>query len=647
MGTPMKTLRDYLENFFTEEAYVEAKYNDAIAGVVINEELFKKLQEYLELTHQTIVTISSNDDKTDVYYTEQIEKANNQIKKINSQIARINEARNVSNNIDIDSILNNILNAFTSIQPMLEVKSPYRRTDKDGKPIGGNLSTISDPNLGINRGGIITPVNDGVDYTGKYAKIDSINDLLNGVVGNIQQIEQKFIQEELPEINEIIATKMSEEAKKTVKENNNLTGTKVTQKTFLRKRVVPIMFALEMAALIAVVALRGTNVSISGAHGNYKNVTGVEEQIKDSQTEYEKIYEKLGIDLQRKLEEQKTLNEFKGDPALKAEERKLGEQEVLERFLEEENKILSQNSNGEDISVDNLLQQYELLIKQNEQIISAYKEDSKNLQGIIDSNQEHINISDGTKSPNSSQEGLVGSLNESDIKRHETEIRSAQNSLNSNLKSIENCEQKIEEAQKRINFIKLLKQQNGFNRVTDGNDENVFESLYQMYSKRSEQTSMEDFMGLIADNDYDLNAMAEYAKEEFSDLTLEQSLSKFELIDQSYKVYISEYGLNSSQVDISAYTQYANQYIKDNPEIGKYGGFFTIAQGQISQNDMNSGFYNYRQENATKEGVIRRIFRNIRTIFDTQRKSKYEEAANKQTRAMEDAMKGIETNEKE
>ena len=62
---------------------------------------------------------------------------------------------------------------------------------------------------------------------------------------------------------------------------------------------------------------------------------------------------------------------------------------------------------------------------------------------------------------------------------------------------------------------------------------------------------------------------------------------------------------------------------------------------------MNSGFYTQRQEGAGKDGVIKTIWRNIRTIFNGQRRSEYKQAVDEQVKAIKESQKQTDlSNEK-
>lgn len=637
MESPMKALY----NFFTENAYVESGPDDKTAGVIINEELFEKLQEYLKEAQNMMSEASIDIEGTNIQYENQIESANAQIRLINQKINEINARRDSSYSQQVINMLEKAINELRN-NVTLEISNPTRSKDQNGNPVGGNLSTVSDPKLRKNLGGIITSVKDASDYSGQYARLENIINVLGPVVDEIYKQQQNEQQRTIPNIQGIVAEKTKFDAGEAIHEIGTK-NVKVTQKTLLNKRVVPVMLALGVFASIAVGALRGTNVNISGAHGNSEYTTGVTEEINEAQNEAATALGNLEIHLQGQLEEERAIHKFNGDPAFVAEERGVNAQNKENEIIAKGEEI--QRLYGGDISLLSneeaaqcFIARYRVLIEQYEYTNGIYEEDSECLDGIKDANNEHINISNGTQAPGDNQNGLVNSLDEKDIKRHKSQNKTAEGILEKNLKLMLENEQKKEDAQKRIDFINILRQQKGFKDINPGNFENTFESLYQMYNKRADQVSMEDFMKLIDENGYNLNIMAEYAKEELPDLSLEESLGRFGLINNSYEIYLEQYALNGKKVDISSYTQYVNQYIEDNPEIRRDGGIFTIIKGQFSQNDMNAGFYEHRQNGGTKEGVINRIFGNIKTLLNRERRGKYQEAVNQYTKSIKAAL---------
>lgn len=637
MESPMKALY----NFFTEKAYVESGPDDKTVGVIINEELFEKLQEYLKEAQNMMSEASIDIEGTNIHYENQIESANAQIRLINQKINEINARRDSSYSQQVINMLEKAINELRN-NVTLEISNPTRSKDQNGNPVGGNLSTVSDPKLRKNIGGIITSVKDASDYSGQYARLENIINVLGPVVDEIYKQQQNEQQRTIPNIQGIVAEKTKFDAGEAIHEIGTK-NVKVTQKTLLNKRVVPVMLALGVFASIAVGALRGTNVNISGAHGNSEYTTGVTEEINEAQNEAATALGNLEIHLQGQLEEERAIHKFNGDPAFVAEERGVNAQNKENEIIAKGEEI--QRLYGGDISLLSneeaaqcFIARYRVLIEQYEYTNGIYEEDSECLDGIKDANNEHINISNGTQAPGDNQNGLVNSLDEKDIKRHKSQNETAGRISEENLKRMSENEQKKEDAQKRIDFINILRQQKGFKDINPGNFENTFESLYQMYNKRADQVSMEDFIKLIDENGYNLNIMAEYAKEELPDLSLEESLGRFGLINNSYEIYLEQYALNGKKVDISSYTQYVNQYIEDNPEIRRDGGIFTIIKGQFSQNDMNAGFYEHRQNGGTKEGVINRIFENIKTLLNRERRGKYQEAVNQYTKSIEAAL---------
>lgn len=615
-----------LFSFFTQSAYVKARGKDEVDGVIISVDLFNEMQKYIKWAQDTIEEF----DTSDIRYKQQIEKVNAQILSINKKIKEIYASRDVG---DSDKIVVMLRNALKELESSVRIEVSDSTRGEDASKRGGKFSTVSDPKLNKARGGIITSVNDNEDYTGKYVKLEKIISTLEPVVEKIYE-EQQVRRGDAPKISEIIAGEMSRTGKKYIRERKGTKTVKVTNKTLLKKRTVPVLLALGLVSSLAVGALRGTKVTLSGAHGNPASVTGVEEQISEAQGEYQTALEHLGIDLQSKLEEERTLSKFEGDPSLEAEERVTSYQKgVGSDLLKQEDSILSKYEDLQTLSPDEgadyFLQQYNWLVDQYSEILNVFDENVECSKGLMEANQEHIDISNHTKEPDSNQVGLIDSLDNKDIERHELQIKNSEGRQEDILKASSIIHQKIEDSKKRIEFIEGIRKLEEFKNISTGNFENVFESLYQMYIRKSDKLSIEEFFSLIGESHYDLNLLGEYAKEETADLSLEESLSIFELISNSYNVYIDEYSLEDEKVDISSYIQYVNQYILDNPEIGQEGGFFSIVKGQFSQNDMNSGYYNNRQENSKKEGVIQSIFRNVKTLFDGKRRSDYEKAVKK------------------
>lgn len=648
MGKPMKMWKK-LKNFFTEKGYGATKDESGSVGVIVSEEDYKKMQDYLDWAEEQIKEVYENIEEVDEQYRSQIEGVNSRIREINKQIRRILNSK--QKDIDIDALIQEAIQQLEE-KVQLEVGEFKRNKNKEGQEFGGLHATVSDPSIGKSRGGIIKATNDKNDYTGEYIQIKKAIEILEELAGKINEMPQGK-KADISEIDEIVAGKMAESGKQAIKKNKGLNGVRVTQKTFLRKRTAAILLALGVTATAAVGLLRGTNVNISGAHGNEGVTTGVEEQIKDAKKEYENAYRQAGIDYQEQLAEQFTLGEFSGDPALDAEEKRIDYQVIGDGFAQKENSII--NSYGDvsllsqQDSADYYLAQYDLLLDQYDQTVQTYNEDSTFVLGIKDANQKHMDISDGIKEPQPGQEGLVGSLDAKDMLRHQSQNQLAEENHKDNEEAKNEIKEKIDDVNQRREFISSMKQMEGFEEITQGNFENVFESLYQMYNGHSDEISIEDFIKVINDNRYNLNVLAEYAKEELDELSFEESLARFGLIDNSYKVYLEEYGLYENKVDISSYTQFANQYIADNPEIGKEGGFFDTIKGEFSQNDMNSGFYSQRQDGGEKEGVIKSIFRNIKTIFNGQRRGAYKEAVDAQKKAIETANKATaqQSNSKE
>lgn len=636
MGKPMKMLKK-IKNFFIAKGYGETKDESSSVGVIVSEEEYKKMQDYLDWAEEQIKEVHEHIDEVDEQYKSQIESVNAKIRIINEQIRKLlNSGQNIKD-IDIAALIQEAIQQLEE-EVQLEVGEFKRNRNKEGQEFGGLHATVSDPSIGKKRGGIIKATNDENDYTGEYVKIKKVIEILEPLTERIQETQEEK-KENIPEISEIVAENMAKSGKKAIEKNKGLNGVRVTQKTFLRKRTAAILLALGVTATAAVGLLRGTNVNISGAHGNGMANTRVEELIENAQEKYENVYRQLGIDYQEQLEEKSTLGEFLGDPALEAEEKRIEYQVIGDKFIQKEKSII--NSSGDvsllspQDSADYYLAQYDLLLNQYEKTVRTYDEDSNIIQGIIEANQKHLDISDGTKEPQPGQEGLVDSLDAKDISRHESQNELAEKNQEKNINSIKKVKEEINDVNQRMRFISLMKQMDSFEEITQGNFENVFESLYQMYKGHADEISIEDFIKSINDNKYNLNVLAEYAKEELDELSFEESLARFGLIDNSYKVYLEEYGLDENNVDISSYTQFANQYIADNPEIGKEGNFFDTLKGEFSQNDMNSGFYSQRQEGGEKEGVIKSIFRNIKTIFEGQRREEYERAVTQQKNAIE------------
>lgn len=631
MSKPMKALF----HFFTQSAYVKAGSKDEIDGVIISKDLFDKMQGYIKWAQDTIGELSFDFDRVDMQYRQQIEKVNAQIKSINKKIEEIFGSRSFGDSDKIVLMLEKAIKELES-DVSIEVGDPFKKGKR-----GGSFSTISDPKLDKTRGGIIIPTNDKVDYAGRYVKIEKVISTLGPIIEKMYE-EQQEKKAKAPKLDEIIAEKMSKTGKDYIRECNGAKTVKVTNKTVLKKRTVPILLALGLVSSLAVGTFRGNKVTLSGAHGNPASVTGVEQQIEEAKDEYQTALEHLGIDLQRQLDEEKTLNRFDGDPSLQAEEKVAEYQdEIGDGLIKQEDSIVS---NYEDLhelspeeSAEYFLQQYNWLIQQYGEILNVYNENLTCSKDLIEANQEHIDISNRTKEPNADQYGLIDSLDNKDIERHELQIKNSEGRQNEIIEDSNEINQQIDEAKSRIEFIEGIKKLEKFKNIRTGNFENVFESLYQMYKGKANQISVDEFLSLIGESQYDLNLIGEYAKEEISELPLEESLARFELISNSYEVYLKEYSLEDIQVDISSYIQYVNQFITDNPEIGQKDGFFSVLEGQFSQNDMNSGFYGNRQENSKKEGVMKSIIRNVKTLFNGKRRDEYIKAVEKWEKRINEA----------
>lgn len=450
-----------------------------------------------------------------------------------------------------------------------------------------------------------------------------------------------------------VIDKISDFGSKQIKENDGVNEVKVTNKTYLKARTAAILMALGVATSSIFGVAPGKEIE----DGYKASETTYDKDYEEAVDNYSMVASKLASHIRDELTENLTLGNFKGNPDLISENREDALNTLQNSTIQFSKDEATHNyENIEKPSpYDRAAFQKELnniLINQYNLTNEAYKEDNEILKSYQIANTDHIEISNGTKTPKNYQEGLVDSLGIDDIEKRTIQNEHLEDNKKLNTKQMGDIKSKISDLEQRNEFIDCLSKLAKLSKVNANNFENVYESLYKMYIKHCEKEniSIKDFFTKINESpDANLALLAEFAKADSNQKeikSLDESLAKFDLITNSYNVYKKEYSLPDFDIDISSYAKYSYKYIEDNPEIGKSDGFIEITKAELSQNDMNSHFYNGKQDESEKDVFAKTIFRNIETLFDKERRGEYELASQKQKKIIEEAQKGI-TNEKE
>lgn len=632
MKRPFEVFQDFLK-LFLEKGYIETNDDKNVTGYIVNVEDYERIKDYLSGINKFLEQLQQENQSVADEYNSLIQQLNKQIDEINMKLQNIKKGQKSVNVLEIKNILSQIV-AQISTSVDIEINSFKTLKDSSGKVIGGQHATVSDPSRNDKIvGGVIKAKSDTTEYTGKYLKLDELLQFLNAKILEINQELDKANDDKdipvIPNLNKVL----SKNGEEKIRQNKGLDGVKVTEKYFLRKRTAAVLVALGISAAAIIASLRGKIINISGATGNEPYQTTTSQETEHELDEYDKAIRGYSIDAEETNREKVTLGEETEnvDSNLYGEEigiELIKNKEAFEekkKAIDEEYKKIKNPTNEQFLEYQKAINQ--LLIEIYEQEYNVLVEDNKTLEEGIDANNRHIEISNGTVEPKDNQHGLVGSLDEKDVERHELQNEQKEKSIEKNEEKMSTIQQKIEETKQKIEFTEKLKESGLLSDLEKDEYENVYESVYKMYLNHSDEMSIDDFLDRLLTENINLTIIAEYAKEENGELSMEETLSVYALIQNSLEVYMQEYNIEEKDVNISSYVQYVNQFILDNPEIGKEGSVFETLKGQFLQNDMNRAYYTKRQKDGKKEGVFKTILRNIKTIFDKERREEYKKAS--------------------